>query len=163
MHPGVIDGFSSRRKVVAVNDQRLGAAVRLLRIRRRWRQSDLAAAAGVSQTAVSRLERGHLAGMKLETIRSIASAIELRIDLAGRWRGGDLDRLLSGGSLGAPRVRRPTTDAPPRLAPRARGVVLDLWRARHDRPPRVAPAQPLAARHRAEDRDRRSQRACGDP
>jgi ribosome-binding protein aMBF1 (putative translation factor) len=40
-----------------LNDQRFGAIVRVLRVRRRWRQVDLARRAGVSQSVVSRIER----------------------------------------------------------------------------------------------------------
>ena len=33
--------------------------------------------------------------MSVETIREIAAAVDVRVDLVARWRGGDLDRLLS--------------------------------------------------------------------
>lgn len=78
-----------------MTDQRLGAAIRFLRIRRRWRQSDLARRAGCSQSAVSRIERGHLGSVRLDTIRAVAAALDMRLDLVGRWRAGDLDRMLS--------------------------------------------------------------------
>ena len=80
-----------------MTDQRLGASVRYLRIRRAWRQRDLAERAGVSQSAVSRIERGHLAGMRLDLIRAVAAAVDLRVDVVGRYRGGDLDRMLASG------------------------------------------------------------------
>lgn len=80
-----------------MTDQRLGAVVRYLRIRRHWRQGDLAAAAGVSQSTISRIERGHLGEVTLDAIRSVAAALDLRVDVVGRWRGGDLDRLLGAG------------------------------------------------------------------
>ena len=80
-----------------MTDQRFGAAIRFLRIRRGWRQVDLAARAGVSQSTVSRMERGHLATLTLEAIRLVAAALDLRVDVLGRWRGGDLDRLLGAG------------------------------------------------------------------
>ncbi len=78
-----------------MDDQRLGAAVRLIRIRRRWRQRDLAAAARVSTSTVSRLERGHLGSLSVDAIRWIAAVLDIRVDLLGRWRAGDLDRLLN--------------------------------------------------------------------
>ena len=81
----------------AMTDQRFGAAIRFLRIRRGWRQEDLAARAGVSQSTVSRMERGHLATVTLEVIRAVAAALDMRVDVIGRWRGGDLDRLLGAG------------------------------------------------------------------
>jgi transcriptional regulator with XRE-family HTH domain len=80
-----------------MTDQRFGAVVRFLRIRRGWRQADLAARAGVSQSMVSRMERGHLATLTLDAIRAVASALDMRVDVIGRWRGGDLDRLLGAG------------------------------------------------------------------
>ena len=42
-----------------MDDQRLGTAIRTVRERRHWRQVDLAARCGISQPAISRLERGH--------------------------------------------------------------------------------------------------------
>jgi transcriptional regulator with XRE-family HTH domain len=70
---------------------------RFLRIRRGWRQIDVADRAGVSQSQVSRIERGHLATVTIETLRRVAAVLDLRIDVVGRWRGGDLDRLLAAG------------------------------------------------------------------
>jgi len=44
---------------------------------------------------VSRIERGHLDTLSLRTLRSVASALDVRVDLFARWRAGDLDRLLN--------------------------------------------------------------------
>ena len=46
---------------------------------------------------VSRIERGHLSTVTLDAIREVAGALDLRVDVVGRWRGGDLDRLLAAG------------------------------------------------------------------
>jgi transcriptional regulator with XRE-family HTH domain len=73
---------------------RLGLGIRALRRRCGWRQRDLAAAAGVSQTTVSLIERGHGDRASLEAIRAIAAALDARLVLEIRWRAGDLDRLL---------------------------------------------------------------------
>jgi transcriptional regulator with XRE-family HTH domain len=78
-----------------MDDQRIGAVVREVRRRRGLRQRDLAEAAGVSRATVSLVERGHIASLSLDTLRRISAAVDVRIDLVGRWRGGDLDRLLS--------------------------------------------------------------------
>jgi transcriptional regulator with XRE-family HTH domain len=78
-----------------MDDQRVGSALRAVRIRRRLRQADLAQAAGVSRATISRLERGHVAAFKLDTIRAVAKALDMRVDLVTRWRAGDLDRLLN--------------------------------------------------------------------
>lgn len=78
-----------------MDDQRLGAIVRAVRLRRRLRQQDVADAAGVSHATVSLIERGHCEQLSLVMIRRIAAALDVRVDLVGRWRGGDLDRLLN--------------------------------------------------------------------
>jgi transcriptional regulator with XRE-family HTH domain len=80
-----------------MQDGRLGSAIRAVRHRRGWRQRDVAARAGVSDVTVSRLERGHLDTLSLRTVRAIASALDVRVDLIARWRAGDLDRLLNAG------------------------------------------------------------------
>jgi transcriptional regulator with XRE-family HTH domain len=43
-----------------MTDDRVGASIRAVRIRRRWRQADVAERAGVSRAFVSLVERGHL-------------------------------------------------------------------------------------------------------
>ena len=64
-------------------------------MRRRLRQIDLGRLAGVSASAVSRIERGHLDTVTLETIRGVAKALDVRVELVARWRAGELDRLLN--------------------------------------------------------------------
>lgn len=78
-----------------MDDQRFGAVIRTVRLKRRWRQSDLAAKAGVSASTISRMERGHVDTLSLEVIRRIAAALDVRVELLARWRAGDLDRLLN--------------------------------------------------------------------
>lgn len=78
-----------------MDDQRVGSAVRAVRRRRAWRQADLAARAGVSISTVSRLERGHLGTLPIETVRRIAAVLDMRLEVLIRWRSGDLDRLLN--------------------------------------------------------------------
>ncbi len=86
--------MSADRDHARMDDRRFGLAVRALRRRRRWRQIDLADAAGVSQPLVSLVERGHLASLTVHTLRAILGALESRLDLGLQWRGGALDRLL---------------------------------------------------------------------
>jgi transcriptional regulator with XRE-family HTH domain len=74
--------------------QRLAGACRAVRRRRGWSQSQLGKASGVSQPTISRLERGHVSTLSLAAIERVAGALELRLDLRVRWRGGELDRLL---------------------------------------------------------------------
>jgi transcriptional regulator with XRE-family HTH domain len=97
---------------------RLGAVIRATRIRRGWRQVDLAAASGVSQPTVSRVERGHLRLVSIDSLLRIAEALEIRIDWTPRWRGGDLDRMLNSGHAAMHNaVARLFDGTPWRLAP----------------------------------------------
>ncbi len=78
-----------------MDDMRVGAAFRAVRLRRRWRQSDVAARAGVSRALVSLVERGHIDSITLATLRRSGRVLDIRIDMYARWRGGELDRLLN--------------------------------------------------------------------
>ena len=66
-----------------------------MRIRRRLTQSELSKLAGVSRGTISRIERGHLDQVSLAAIRAVSKALDVRVDLMPRWRGGDLDRLMN--------------------------------------------------------------------
>lgn len=61
------------------------------------RQVDLGRRAGLSQPAVSDIERGHADRLSLRTLRSVASALGAEVSLELRWRGGEVDRLLDMG------------------------------------------------------------------
>ena len=74
---------------------RLGAICRALRIKKRWRQVDLAAKAGVSEASVSRLERGRSGEIHVADLVRMVEALGGQLDLVVRWRGGELDRLLN--------------------------------------------------------------------
>ena len=80
-----------------MSDQRLGSAIRLVRVRRGWRQTDLATRSGVGQATISRIERGHIGTLSLDRLREVAATLDIRVDVYGRWRAGDLDRLLNAG------------------------------------------------------------------
>jgi transcriptional regulator with XRE-family HTH domain len=82
-------------RLADMDDLRFGSAIRAIRIRRGWRQADLAVRAHVSRATISRLERGHPGTFSLRTIRRVASGLDVRVDLVARWRAGDLDRLLN--------------------------------------------------------------------
>jgi transcriptional regulator with XRE-family HTH domain len=77
-----------------VDDRRVGLILRALRRRLGLRQTDLAKRAGVSQSVVSRAERGHLDTVSLRTLRALFAALDGRLVLQVRWRGGELDYLL---------------------------------------------------------------------
>ena len=78
-----------------VDDGRLGAALRALRLRRSLRQVDVAVLAGSSDEQVSRVERGDLDGLSLGTLRQIAGVLDVRIEVLPRSRGAELDRLVN--------------------------------------------------------------------
>jgi transcriptional regulator with XRE-family HTH domain len=78
-----------------MDDLRFGSTIRSVRIRKRLTQEDVSKLAGVSRGTVSRIERGHLDEVSLGSIRAVAKALDVRVDLVPRWRGGDLDRLLN--------------------------------------------------------------------
>lgn len=80
-----------------MDDQRIGRVVRALRHRLRWRQSDLATRAHVTQDDVSRVERGRASHMTLDKLRCIGGALDAEMVVTVRWRGGEIDRLLDEG------------------------------------------------------------------
>lgn len=76
---------------------RLGSVIRAVRLRKRWRQADVAAAARASTATVSRVERGSFERISVGMLLRIAASLEIRIDWLPRWRGGELDRMLNSG------------------------------------------------------------------
>jgi len=80
-----------------MDDQRVGVAFRAVRVRRGWTQKQLAVSAGLSPSAVSLIERGHLDRLSLHVLRRMARKLDIRLDVIARWRGGDMDRLINSG------------------------------------------------------------------
>jgi transcriptional regulator with XRE-family HTH domain len=78
-----------------MDDVRFGTVFRTVRQRRGWRQIDVADRSGVSQSVVSRIERGHIGPQSIASVRSVAHVLEIRVGLVAQWRGGDLDRLIN--------------------------------------------------------------------
>jgi transcriptional regulator with XRE-family HTH domain len=74
--------------------QQVGSLVRAVRRRRGLTQRRLAASVGVGQTTISLVERGHCGTISLDTLERIGRSLDIRIEVVGRWRGGDADRLL---------------------------------------------------------------------
>lgn len=77
-----------------MDDVRVGRALRALRRRRGLRQSDVGEAAGLAQSTVSLIERGHLSALSLRALRRAFAVVDARLDVQVGWRGGALDRLL---------------------------------------------------------------------
>jgi transcriptional regulator with XRE-family HTH domain len=78
-----------------MDDRGLGNAIRLARVRGRLRQADVARRARVSRQLVGRLERGLTGRYPLDTVRAVASALGMSIEVRVRWQGADLDRLVN--------------------------------------------------------------------
>lgn len=77
-----------------MDDLRIGAALRAIRARKRLRQADVAARAGVSAAVVGRIERGRASGVPLGKLRRIFRAVDARFDAFVRFQGAELDRIL---------------------------------------------------------------------
>ncbi|HEU0245397.1 MAG TPA: helix-turn-helix transcriptional regulator, partial [Candidatus Limnocylindrales bacterium] len=78
----------------------LGQGLRALRRQRGWTQADTARKAGVSQSAVSRAERGHAGHLTGRTLGAIAEALGARHHVRLSWQGEGLDRLLDAAHAG---------------------------------------------------------------
>lgn len=77
-----------------MDDLRIGKLFLVVRQQLGLRQTDLAAAATVPVHVIRQIEHGHLAGVSLERLRRVGATLEIRIDLVGRLRGAEGDRLL---------------------------------------------------------------------
>ena len=73
---------------------KFGRGIRALRLRKRWRQIDLAAAAGVSQSIVAKVELGRGRRIAIEEYERVAGALDAIFDVLLKWNGEALDRLL---------------------------------------------------------------------
>src|SRR5215218_4954031 len=76
-----------------MDDLAVGRLLRLVRVRRGWRQTDVARAAGVSRQTVSRLELGQLDEVALGMLRRVFAAVDVRVTIAPRGVGAELPRL----------------------------------------------------------------------
>ena len=88
-----------------MDDLRIGAVIRALRLRLGLTQAELAIKAGVSPAMISRLEHGRFETTDIRTLRRVFAALDARVDLVPRWQGAELDRLLDATCVGASRVR----------------------------------------------------------
>ncbi len=78
-----------------VDDSEVGRRFRAVRIHKGWRQLDLANASRTSRAGISRIEHGRIEELATGTIRRVAHALDMRVELVARWRGGDLDRMVN--------------------------------------------------------------------
>jgi transcriptional regulator with XRE-family HTH domain len=82
--------------MVSMDLVRFGRGIRALRIRRRWRQQDLADAAGVSRQKIARIEVGQSQAIPARDLEKVAQSLGARAEVRLSWNGEALDRLLDG-------------------------------------------------------------------
>ena len=80
-----------------MNDVRIGEAIRTVRVRRHWRQRDLAQHARVSPGVVSLIERGFIERVSVRAFRRVVAALGIRSDVRLTLPHGELDRLMNAG------------------------------------------------------------------
>ena len=93
----LIAGQLARVILADVDTTRLGRTLRALRIRQGLRQADLGRQVGVSQSLVSRIERGQVDSVRLRDVDDLVQKLGGDLRVTVRWRGGDIDRLLDEG------------------------------------------------------------------
>jgi transcriptional regulator with XRE-family HTH domain len=77
-----------------VHGLRFGLHFRALRVRQALRQSDVGGLAHVSRGVISRIERGLVGRLQVDTLERAAAALGATVDIRLRWRGEQLDRLV---------------------------------------------------------------------
>jgi transcriptional regulator with XRE-family HTH domain len=77
-----------------MDDLAVGRSIRAARVRRGWRQDDLADDAGVSRSTVSRVESGRFEAIQVGTVRRVCTSLGIRLLLEARGQGAELDRML---------------------------------------------------------------------
>ena len=77
-----------------MNGRRVGRILRAVRLHKRLRQRDVAEAAGVSQSVVSRAEHGRLDELSFGAVDAVASILDVTVYIDARWDDGDADRLI---------------------------------------------------------------------
>lgn len=80
-----------------MDDQRIGASLRSLRLRRRLRQAEVSVGAGIPRRVAMQIEGGQLDRVRFGDIRAYARALGARFDGSVLWQGADLDRMLNRG------------------------------------------------------------------
>jgi transcriptional regulator with XRE-family HTH domain len=68
--------------------------LRAVRLHKRLRQIDVALAAGVSQSVVSRAENDQLRRVSVREIDRVAQVLDVSLVIDAKWNGGNVDRLI---------------------------------------------------------------------
>lgn len=79
-----------------MEDVRVGERVRMVRLKRRLTQEEVAEEAGLRPIDVSHLEHGVLDELTIGALRRIVAAIGMHIDLVPKWKSVDLEREMVG-------------------------------------------------------------------
>jgi transcriptional regulator with XRE-family HTH domain len=77
-----------------MDGRRVGRVLRAVRLHKRLRQRDVAEAARLSRSVVSRAEHGRLDELSFGALTSIAAVIDVSLFLDARWDDGNVDRLI---------------------------------------------------------------------
>jgi transcriptional regulator with XRE-family HTH domain len=77
-----------------MDGRRVGRVLRAVRLHKGLRQIDVALAAGVSQSVVSRAELAKLHRVSVREIDQIAQVLDVSIFIDAKWNGGNVDRLI---------------------------------------------------------------------
>jgi transcriptional regulator with XRE-family HTH domain len=77
-----------------VDRVKIGSTSHAIRLELHLRQADVALRAGVSQQAVSSIERGLLGPRSVDALDRVAEALQADLSVTVRWRGPKLARLL---------------------------------------------------------------------
>lgn len=80
-----------------MDDQRIGASLRALRLRRRLRQAEVSVTACIPRHVAILIEAGRLERVRFGDIRAYAKALGARFGGSVLWQGADLDRMLNSG------------------------------------------------------------------
>jgi transcriptional regulator with XRE-family HTH domain len=85
------------RHDIAMDVPKIGRTLRVLRLRRSWRQVDLATAAEVTRDRIVLAETGRADRLTIGQLVALFAAVDASVDLVVRWRGEGADRLLDAG------------------------------------------------------------------
>jgi len=80
-----------------VNDFVISLAFRAMRLEKRRTQAQVAAQARISREALADVEHGRLDAVTVAKLRRIGEILGARVELAVRWHGGAVDRLVNAG------------------------------------------------------------------
>ncbi len=87
----------ARAYPASMDGSRIGRGLRAIRIRANSTQKEVANRSNVPRAVIASIERGNLARVRVGQLQAVAVALGADLDLALRWNGTELDRLLNAG------------------------------------------------------------------